>query len=280
MKSVDVSNEPSLEVPSQTGPVPSPNLRAENIPPAKGSSRKVLQIVAIAGVGLFLLFLCGSLGLLGTWASLGLPGFSPASTQTASPTLTAAPAETPRNVVLFSDDFSDPLSGWPVLENSGGKYSYQSGGYHILVNRAGDIPWATIDRQDDDLSISVDARSLTESINGYYGLLCRMQDAQNFYYFVIQQNGDFTIGKYKNGEPQFLFSEGWRPSHALPQGDQMNRLRADCVGTTLRFSVNDVLLGEVTDTDFTSGSSGLVASALDAPGFEVLFDNFVITERE
>lgn len=95
---------------------------------------------------------------------------------------------------------------------------------------------------------------------------------------MIQGNGDYTIGKYKNAEFQSLFSEGWRESNAINQGNQINRLKADCAGNTLRLYVNNALLDEVTDTDFTSGFSGLLAASLDSQGFEVLFKNFRITE--
>lgn len=58
----------------------------------------------------------------------------------------------------------------------------------------------------------------------------------------------------------------------------MNRLKADCAANTLRFYVNNVMLGEATDSDFTTGFSGMIAAALDAPGFEVLFNDFLITK--
>jgi hypothetical protein len=234
------------------------------------SSRRLLQIAALAGVGLFLFFLCGSLGLLGTWA--GLSGLFPGQTPIASPTFTAVPTENSQNIVLFADDFSDPNSGWPTQEG----YGYQPDGYHISVLETGGVPWASTNRQFDNSSLYVDARPLAEGISGYYGLLCRILDPQNFYYFVIRNDGSYAIGKYKNAEFRPFFD--WRQSDAIKQGNQTNRLKSDCVGSTLRFSVNDVVLGEVNDADFSAGFSGIVAAALDAPGFEVVFNNFLITE--
>lgn len=124
----------------------------------------------------------------------------------------------------------------------------------------------------------MDTKPITEDKNGYYGLLCRIQDDQSFYFFVIQSNGNYTIGKHKNSEFRLLFSEGWRQSDAIKPG-LTNRLKADCTASTLRLYVNNALLGEVTDTDFTSGCSGLLAVSIDSQGFDVLFNNFLITER-
>jgi hypothetical protein len=136
--------------------------------------------------------------------------------------------------------------------------------------------WAKTTRQDDNVIIYADARPVTEGTNGYYGLLCRIQDDQNFYYFVIRNNGDYTIGKYKNAE--FLPFFEWRQSDAVNQGTQTNRLAAECVENTLRLYVNNVMLGEASDADFSSGSSGVIAAALDAQSFEVTFNNFLITK--
>ncbi len=232
----------------------------------KWSPRRILLIAATAGLGLFLFFLCGSVGVFGTWAKFGLPGLFPNQSQTPSPTPS----------VLFADDFSDPTSGWPTIQNVEGGYGYRPDGYHIFVNEIDAVFWAKTNRDDDNASIYVSAHPITENMNGYYGLLCRIQDDQNFYYFVVQSNGAYTIGKYKNAE--FLPFFDWIQSDVVNQGDQTNRLRADCTGSRLRLYVNNVLLGEATDADFDFGFSGIVAASLDAQGFEVIFSNFLITE--
>jgi serine/threonine protein kinase len=230
----------------------------------KTSARGKFQIASVAGLGIFLFIACGAIVLLGAWA-----GFF--REQDASPTITAT---TTQPTVLFADDFSDPNSGWPTIENAQAKYSYQSDGYHIFVYEVNSAPWAKTGRQDSNASIFVDAAPVSNS-NGFYGLLCRIQDNQNFYYFIVQNNGMFAIGKSNNGVLQPLAE--WTASSAIHQGNQTNRLRADCFENTLRFYANDVLLGTVSDADFTSGYSGIIANALDAQGFEVVFDNFQIT---
>ena len=231
------------------------------------------QIILIALLGLGLLFVCGSAGLLGTWLQFGASGLNPEQSTPTTATSTVGVSET----ILFADDFSDTSSGWPLLQNDQGRYGYFEDGYHIAVYQPNAILWAKTNRIDADISISVDARLTTSGVNGYYGLLCRIQDNSNFYYFVIQPNGTYTIGKYKDGDFHPFLTDGWRYSEAINQNGQTNRLKADCAGNILRFYANSILLGETADADFSSGFSGLVAAALDPQTFEAVFNNFLIT---
>jgi hypothetical protein len=138
--------------------------------------------------------------------------------------------------------------------------------------------WGLTNAQYEHSSVSVDTRPIRSDKDGYYGLICRAQDDRNFYYFVIRNNGEYTIGKYKNAVFQSLL--GWKQDDAIRAGSQLNRVRADCSADTLRLYVNNVLVDEVADTDFTSGFSGLIAASLESRGFEVLFQNFLITEPD
>ncbi len=270
------TSEPGID-PSQgfpkTSAVPPESMDQSRLP-----SRKKLQIMTLTGLGLFLLIVCGIIGLVGAWA--GLPRLFPGQNPTAIPTLTATQASNVQDIVLFSDDFSNPLSGWPTIKNAQGKYSYETDGYHIAVNETNAVLWAKTSKAYDNISVYVDARPITDDMNGYYGLLCRIQNDQNFYYFVIRSNGDYNIGKYKKAIFYPLFSENWAHSDAIHQGTQTNRLKVECVENTLRLYANNVLLGEVSDTDFTSGFSGMVAAALDIQNFEVTFSNFLITKAD
>jgi hypothetical protein len=116
-----------------------------------------------------------SVGLLGLRRQPRLPSLFPAQTQTTLPAATATQASNVQEIVLFSDDFSDRNSGWPTIRNDQGGYSYQSDGYHIFINEIDEVFWAKTDREDDNVSIYVDAKPLAESMNSY-GLLCRIQD--------------------------------------------------------------------------------------------------------
>ncbi len=125
------------------------------------------------------------------------------------------------------------------------------------------------------MSLRVDAQRVSGD-QGYYGALCRIQDAENYYYFIIRPDGYFTIGKYQAGSFFSLTPGGWTYHPAIQSGDASNLLQAECVGDELRFFANGELLGEASDSTFSSGKPGLIAAALDDQGFQALFDNFTV----
>ncbi len=272
-------SEDSLSSPSATvGPSGSV---VQSSPPARADRRFAsasLRIALIAVAGLFSLFLCGSLGLFGTWAGLRLPGLFTAQNRATPTAVAVTQASQVQDNVLRSDDFSNPNSGWPSGQNAQGNYGYRPDGYHVEVTGTNQVLWASTDATYDNASLYVDAIPLLEGANGYYGLFCRMQVEQDFYYFVIQANGSYTMGKYKEGEFRSFFPDGWRQSDAIQGGNQSNRLRADCDGNSLRLFANNVLLDEATDTDFGSGLSGVVAAALGEQDYEVRFNSFLVTK--
>jgi hypothetical protein len=231
----------------------------------------------MGGLGLCLLAACGLAGLLGVWSWSGLPGSFAGLNRAANPTPTILSTTGPQETVLFTDDFSDPSSGWPAIQDSSGDYSYQRDGYHIAVDEADAVLWAKTGDQFSNSSIFVDVRPLDAGRDGYYGVLCRVQDDQNFYYFVVRNSGEYTIGKYRNGGFQSL-TQGWRQSDSIHTNSEPNRIQADCDANRLRMSVNGVLLDEVTDPDFKSGYGGILSASLDTRRFEVLFNNFLVTE--
>ena len=67
-------------------------------------------------------------------------------------------------------------------------------------------------------------------------------------------------------------------SGAIIKGVAINHLRADCLGNTLSFYVNDIQIALTDDADFTEGDVGLLAGTFGEGGLDLLFDNFVVLQ--
>ncbi len=178
--------------------------------------------------------------------------------------------------VLFKDDFSDPSSGWDRVSVSDGVTDYVDGVYRIFVNTSNTDVWANPGLNFDDVRIEVQATKVGGDDNNDFGIICRYQDNANFYFFVISSDGYYGVGKFVQGEQKLIGSESMPPSEKINTGNATNHLRADCVGNKLRLYVNDELLTEVEDSDFTSGDVGLLAGSFDQPGTDIHFDDFVV----
>jgi hypothetical protein len=182
----------------------------------------------------------------------------------------------PSGGILFKDDFSDPSSGWMQGEDEFGKTEYANGGFRILVTSdvTGKISIPRL--LFTDTIIEVDASKVAGSDDNDYGVICRYQDENNFYFFEISSDGYYLIGKFKDNQLVLIGMEQMQTSDHIRQGQSTNRIRAACTGSSLSLSVNGHLLIEVQDADFSSGDVGLIAGTFETPGTDILFENFKV----
>lgn len=180
--------------------------------------------------------------------------------------------------VLFQDDFSRSLSGWEQHQGPEYDADYSDGAYVIRVKTPNSDVWATPDLSFGDVQMQVEARKTAGPDDNLFGLICRYQDARNFYFFAISSDGYAGIGVNKNGRRQILSGGALLPSDAVRQGEQANTLRADCQGFQLRMFVNGVLVNQVQAAEWSQGDVGLVAGTYSTPGVEVRFDNFSVVQ--
>lgn len=185
------------------------------------------------------------------------------------------PPTLPGNV-LFQDDFSDPTSGWDRVSVEDGITDYYEGVYRIFVNTINTDVWSNPKLDFSDTRIEVEMTKVGGSDNNDYGVLCRYQDVDNFYFFMISSDGYYGIGKVSDGVQALIGMEAMLPSEVIRQGDATNRLRADCIGSKLSLYVNGEFLVQHEDSDLQSGDVGLIAGTIDAPGTDIHFDNFKV----
>jgi hypothetical protein len=108
------------------------------------------------------------------------------------------------------------------------------------------------------------------------GLVCRLKDDDNFYFFVVSADGYFGIGKVKAGQARLLNGAEMEQNNAILTGNQINRVRADCIGNVLSLYVNNLPVATVKDDEFTNGDVGILAGSFSQPGSDVYFDNFIV----
>lgn len=183
---------------------------------------------------------------------------------------------TPPGGVLYEDDFSRANSGWGEAQVYLGQAGYTDGAYRFRIDSPGVDFWAHPGQAFSFVQLQVDAASLPNTAPGRMGLVCRLVDDKNFYFFVVSSDGYYGIGKTKDGKASLLGMDQMARHEAIHADGQVNRLRADCIAELLIFYVNDLLVGSAMDPDFSRGDVGLLAGSFEQGGVEVLFDNFVV----
>jgi len=177
-----------------------------------------------------------------------------------------------RTSAPFTDDFSDPASGWGSATPETHMRSYQNGRYFIQVDVPQWFVWVASGRVYQDVEVDIKVRSEGVSDN-HYGVFCRYTDGE-FYYFAISGDGFYAIfHRDADGELQPLTGAAMLRSSLIRLDGSENRIRAVCKGTQLRLYINGEQVAQVQDDTLERGDVGMAAGTLRQGGTIVWFDD-------
>jgi hypothetical protein len=175
--------------------------------------------------------------------------------------------------LVYQDNFESTF--WTKDSNNRWKTDFNSGGYRMSVFVDNLRIWSIRSASYHNVSVEVDAYRKEGPRNGQYGIVCRHQDASNFYSLVISSDGTYAILKNEGGKYQTLF-EAVEPTPAISSGSDVTRMRADCIGNTLTLYANGQQLASVQDNTFVSGAIGLTTGTRGVAGMVAIFDNLAV----
>jgi hypothetical protein len=127
-----------------------------------------------------------------------------------------------------------------------------------------------------NVSIEVDTTKNGGPDDNDFGVICRYQGADQFYYAIISSDGYYGITKVTSQSSDLIGATELLPSDAINQGSASNNIRFDCNGDVLTLFVNGQQVDQQTDSEYTSGNVGLIAGTYDTAGTDILFDNFSV----
>ena len=177
--------------------------------------------------------------------------------------------------VLMADSFEDNNNSWDVFDENGNSAQIEN---EQLVMRVVDTDsvyrvWPGISLSNVDIIFDAGIQEGTQS-NVSYGVACRYVNNENYYSFVVDGDGYYTLKRKINGTLEDIID--WTQASALKVGvGQTNRIRVVCSGSTLELYANDQLLISSQDTNLTAGGFALQAGrfAKDDQSVSVTFDN-------
>ncbi|NIS82454.1 MAG: hypothetical protein GTO14_20105 [Anaerolineales bacterium] len=216
------------------------------------------------------------------------PSTTPIASPTAGPSPTPPPpelsADDPRfgiNLAAphYVDDFSSQLT-WFGPNFEGAINIWDNGRMRATDNLADhNIWWSTTVRE-------IDAGYLYAEITADIGE-CRGKDSYGFavrvsgdqrnsgYTIELSCDGHYRMRKFVSGSVKILVE--WTPSEAIQKGpNSTNRMGILAKGSILHGIVNGEVFTPVQDNEFTQGTYGLFASAIETTGVTVYFDDFTL----
>jgi hypothetical protein len=190
--------------------------------------------------------------------------------------LPAAAAERP----VFADDFSSDASGWANTQvadhNARGIALYNgSGGYQMTPVNDDTFGIMPAPKQAGSGDVRVEAALLlyTGVGNGTAGVVCRHQDNENFYAFLVTGSHRAAILKVADGQSTTLAKGAF--AGTMPNIADV-RIGARCDGPTLQLLIDGDVALEATDAAHTEGRTGLLVMGEKMAGTSAVFDDFAL----
>jgi hypothetical protein len=180
--------------------------------------------------------------------------------------------------ILFADDFTSQTGGWKTQEDRISYAGYTQEGFRLWVDMPNFLIWSVPGLNFKDTRIYTKVQKTAGPDNNLFGVICRYQDRQNYYAFMISSDGYYGIYRRQAGIISRMGLTQMGFSEAILRGEQSNEMLALCQGDQLVLFVNNTKLLQVTDDTFSYGDVGLIAGNLTKPGTDILYNYFIVVK--
>lgn len=214
---------------------------------------------------------------------------SPSPTSMPLPVTADSPLLADGGNVVFTDDFSDPNSGWSTGTTASGTTFEYSGGAYVVVGKGSlhHLGFAPYDRQVIQVSMTTSATQSTGAPNGAgFGVFCESGSGSTTldYQLLVEEPGTWFLerssGPVSPTNSASIIKQGSSPDapgSAPVKITGMCATLADSHTTRLALFVNGRLLVDATDTtsDAVSGwDGGILTASRASQATTVTFTNF------
>lgn len=179
----------------------------------------------------------------------------------------------------ISDDFRRDEGHWDMSLTDNSLTYFQRRSLHIEVTGENWIAWSGYLGANEespvfsDFYAEADVTFVQRPEGATGGLVFRLQDTDNFYYYAVEATGYYTLQKKVGGVWVELLP--WTATDLFDTEEEaVNRLGILAEGDQLAITLNGAVVGEVQDADLDAGAVALMAATGASTGIEVSFDNF------
>ena len=179
----------------------------------------------------------------------------------------------PEGNVILEDEFSDNRNVWALGGDENGSVDIFDGQLVIDLDLDSYVQWSSLPDIYPSLMMVTEGQFINSVGDGEAGFICGLKDQDNFTVLEVSEDGFFTIWKYE--DDAFISLVDWTFSEVIDLS-QPFKLSAYCGADRLVLALNDIILVETRDPNYTPGYVGLMAGTWDNPGVTVGYDTFVI----
>jgi hypothetical protein len=186
--------------------------------------------------------------------------------------------------VRYKDDFTDPTTGWAEKKFDNYFIGYHEPEYyHIEITSPNYKTTVFEPKKESFTDFTVELQVLTNSKKTSptgdfrYGIAYR-RSGDNFYAFTISPRTKKWYVLKSSPNALTVLTEG--TANNIHNLDTDDALRVDVQGSNFLFHINDELVGQVTDADYTAGEIGFYVETFDATNAHIHFDTLTIRDFE
>jgi hypothetical protein len=211
----------------------------------------------------------------GATTTTTLPATTTSSTTTSSTTTTVASSTTTTlsgTKLLYSDNFSNEASGWPVGLSNWVSAQYLNGAY-VMECQGATGGWRTPGWEITDARILADLTMIEGQDNDSCGIVFRERNGER-YEFAMNAKGYYALWYRTTSDTSILVN--WTYSEALRLVGTTNHLKIVISGTEFSFTVNGIHILTIEDAALDSGTIGLTVNSGSIYAVKAKFDNIEV----
>jgi hypothetical protein len=206
------------------------------------------------------------------------PTITPVSSDTPIPSPAIGPSLTPTpftaglGELIFEDTFNAP-GGWALGDSVDTNVAINSNILFYTQKTPQTFSFRVIGKVGADFYAEVNTALASDCRSGdRFGLMFRVQDANNYYAYQIDCDGRYRLTRYASGAANPIVD--WTQSDLIKRGAKANnKLGVIAKGPSLTVLVNDAQLAAAEDSAFANGRFGLWMGTNVTANFTVAFDD-------
>jgi len=201
-----------------------------------------------------------------------VPSDTPVPTPTIGPSPTPTPFSAGLGELIFEDTFNAP-GGWALGDAADTNVAINGSILFYTQKNPQTFSFRVVGKAGGDFYAEVNTALASDCRSGdRFGLMFRVQDANNYYAHQIDCDGRYRLTRYASGAANPLVD--WTQSEAIKRGAKANnKLGVIAKGSSLTVLVNDVQVATADDPAYANGRFGLWMGTNVTANFTVAFDD-------